>query len=194
MKCVKYTMPFMLLSVLAGCVTDANYGEIERSTWGWLEKLTVIREGHYRKDNFARCVTLHAKKQKILLSGASYSFTGPITGKHYYGDTVYGSTSDKSYQRVTDNGKKVSTYGNARWQFAYSKRYMSYHLAAENTGDKRHYVFDSVVSGGIDTGSSENHGAMWPLAAKGPEGKAGLQTLVDVVNTIEKCQQDLDGR
>jgi|GEM_PF-1605851 len=192
---IKQSFALMLVALaLAGCVNDANYGKIVRKGAGlFLDKLTITREGMYQKDNFARCVTLHAKKSKILLSGASYSFTGPITGNHYYGPTAYGHTSDKSYQRVSDDGKKVSTYGNARWQFV-GQRYLTYHLVAEDSGDKRHYVFDDVESGGINTGNRENKGAFWPLAVRGAEGKAGLQTLVDIVDKIEQCQKDLDER
>jgi len=35
-------------------------------------------------------------------------------------------------------------------------------------------------------------GAIWPVAAMGIEGQRVLQALVDVVDTIEQCQRDLD--
>jgi len=181
--------------VLAGCVTDANYGQIERKGAGmFLDKLTVTREGAYQTDNFARCVTLHAKSRKILLSDSRYNFRGAYTGRYYTFDKQYRTTDGKSYQRVSDDGKFISTYGNARWRFALYDRFMEYHLAAENTGDKRYYVFDSVTAGGIDTGDTKNKGAFWPLAARGAEGKAGLKTLVDIVDTIEQCQRDLEAK
>jgi len=149
--------------VLAGCVHEADYGQIKRSPTGLLlEQLTVIREGAYQKDNFSRCVVVNA--------------------------TGYGGMrkdKDKSIIRY-DNNRTLQLTGNTRWRFAFVDRFMRFQLTAQHY-NTRFYTFEKITSG-------ERGAEFWPVAARGLEGKAALQTLVEVVETIEQCQRDLDAQ
>jgi len=64
---------------------------------------------------------------------------------------------------------------------------MHFQLTAQRYNG-RFYTFEKIASGELRL---SNKGAVWPLAARGIEGKRALQALADVVDTIEQYQRDL---
>jgi len=153
------------LFALTGCVHEADYGKIERSGSGLLlEQLTVIREGDYQHDNFLPCVRRYAR--------------------------YYPAPKDKREVTEYDNGRTLQLVGNTRWRFAFVDRFMRFQLTAQSY-NTRFYTFEKIASGELRL---SNQGAVWPLAARGIEGKRALQALVDVVDTIEQCQRDLEAK
>jgi len=82
-----------------------------------------------------------------------------------------------------DNGRTLQLAGNTRWRFAFALRFMRFQLTAQQY-NTRFYTFEKITSGALRL---SNQGAVWPLAARGAEGKAGLDALVAVVDTIEQC-------
>ncbi|KXU34613.1 hypothetical protein AXE65_07170 [Ventosimonas gracilis] len=160
------TIAIVLASwALAGCVHEADYGKIERSGSGlFLKQLTVIREGDYQHDNFLPCVRRYAR--------------------------YYSAPKDKREVLQYDNGRTLQLTGNTRWRFAFVDRFMRFQLTAQRY-NRRFYTFEEISSGEL---LLFNRGAVWPLAARGIEGKRALQALLDVVDSIEQCQRDLDKR
>jgi len=151
------------LFALTGCVHEADYGAIKRSPSGlFLEQLTVIRDGDYSQEHFLPCVRRYAR--------------------------IYPAPDGQRTVLNYDSGRTLQLTGNTRWRFAFVDRFMRFQLTAQyyNT---RFYTFEKIRSGEL---LQFNRGAVWPLAARGLEGKRALQALVDVVERIEQCQRDLD--
>jgi len=102
--------------------------------------------------------------------------------------TRYGGMHKNKDKPITryDHNRTLQLTGNTRWRFAFVDRFMTFQLTAQNY-HRRFYTFEKIASG-------ERGAEFWPLAARGIEGKRALQALVDVVDTIEQCQRDLDAK